>query len=154
LYFSPANRFTDIIFVDASSRENIEATLSSFAMAKKIGKTHTDTLMWLVACQERCLVVFDNADGRDIQLHKYFPQGSKMNILITTRHRDLVLLAQDSNSDYYISGMDSSEAQELLVKATKSSEYIKDEEKEVVALLVQVIVKADRHQFIYLFKPP
>jgi hypothetical protein len=133
-------RFTDIIFVDASSRGNIEAALASFAVTRKIGTTHTNTLNWLAACEGRWLVIFDNTDDPSVRLHEFFPQRSEIDVLVTTRHRDLVLLAQGSNSDFNISGMDSDEALQLLrITSRSNSAVMPEEEKDVAALLVQVI---------------
>jgi hypothetical protein len=84
--------------------------------------------------------VFDNADDPGVQLYKFFPQSSEINILITTRHRDLVLLAQGSHSDYNISGMELYEAQQLMLKTARSNvAVLSEKEKAVAALLVQVI---------------
>jgi hypothetical protein len=136
----PNHRFTDIIFVDASSRENIEAALRSYAVARGLGNTHLDTLLWLTSYQGRWLLVFDNADNPDVRLHEYFPQSSESDILVTTRHSDLVLLAQGSHSNYRISGMKSDEAQQLLLKTARSNlAALPEEERAAAALLVQVI---------------
>jgi hypothetical protein len=117
-------------------------------VARKIGNTHTNTLNWLSASHGRCLIVFDNADDPHVQLHKFFPQSPETDILITTRHRDLVLLAQGSNSDYNISAMNADDAQELLTRAARSGGDLKDEEREAAALLVQVLSPYDLHLFI------
>jgi hypothetical protein len=125
--------------VDASSRENIEASLASFAAAKRIGKNSTDTLKWLAGCHRRWMMVFDNADDPEIELHDFFPRSIESDILITTRHRDVVRLAQGPNSDYNLSGMGPDEARQLLVKAARSDEStLSDEEMEAIGSLIQV----------------
>jgi hypothetical protein len=77
-------RFTDSIFVDTSSRENIQSALGGFAIARKIGETYTDMLIWLAKGQGRWLVFFDNADDPDVRLHEFFPQSPAIDILVTT----------------------------------------------------------------------
>ncbi|KAG9118321.1 hypothetical protein FRC07_007225 [Ceratobasidium sp. 392] len=41
------DNWTDIVYVDATSRKTAISTLKGFALAKKIGKTHEDALQWL-----------------------------------------------------------------------------------------------------------
>jgi hypothetical protein len=125
--------------VDASSRENIEAALASFAAARKIGQKSADTLRWLSTHQQRCMVLFDNADDPDVQLHDFVPQGHECDVLITTRHRDMVRLAEGSHSDYNLSGMNPNEARRLLIKAARSDESaLSGDEIGAVESLVQV----------------
>lgn len=133
-------RFTDIIFVDASSHESIEATLADFAIARQVGKTHHDTLRWLANRRGECLVVFDNSDDPAVGLRDYFPRSSEYNILITTRHQGLVALAE-KDASYNVSGMEVDEAQELLLKlAELEIEELGNEEKESLDALLQVSV--------------
>ncbi|KAG8761998.1 hypothetical protein FRC11_011752 [Ceratobasidium sp. 423] len=55
------DRWSHLLYVDASSEETIESALADFAVVTAIGKTHEDTIRWLESCREQWLVVFDNA---------------------------------------------------------------------------------------------
>ncbi|KAG8725927.1 hypothetical protein FRC12_023878 [Ceratobasidium sp. 428] len=96
------DRFTDIIYVDASSRETVISSLKSFAEVKGLGQADADPKEWISTLQEPWLLVFNNANGSDVDLRDYLPTGSYGNILITTRNRDLALLSQavNQNSQY------------------------------------------------------
>jgi hypothetical protein len=85
------------------------------------------------------MVVFDNADNPGVQLHDFVPQGLKCDILITTRHRDVVRLAEGPKSDCNLSGMGLDEAQHLMIVSARSDKSdLSDDEKGAVASLVQV----------------
>lgn len=64
-------------------------------------------------------MLFDNVENPEVQLHEYFPQSSKYDILITTRHREIVSLATGRDSDCNLGEMDPREALELLLEAAR-----------------------------------
>ncbi|KAG8785487.1 hypothetical protein FRC12_017511 [Ceratobasidium sp. 428] len=113
------DHWSDVIFVDATSVETLTSTLRQFAMARSLGDTHEATLLWLSSYTERWLLVFDNADDSSLDLEKYFPKGTHGRVLITTRARDIVLLAQGPNSDYNVSSMEPEESLQLLLTAAR-----------------------------------
>ncbi|KAG8721809.1 hypothetical protein FRC09_007345 [Ceratobasidium sp. 395] len=121
LRFIEANqdRFADIIYVDASSRETVVSSLKSFAEVKGLGQADADLKEWISTLQEPWLLVFNNADGSDVDLRDYFLTESYGNILITTRNRDLVLLSQGANATCEVSGLPYVEATQLLLRIAK-----------------------------------
>lgn len=132
-------RFTDIIFVDASSRESIEAALADFASARHLGSTHRDTLQWLASRHGECLVIFDNADDPAVGLRNYFPWSSECDILVTTRHQGLIALAQSTDATYHVSKMEFAEAKELLLSlAGIDNKSLGAEDREALNCLLQV----------------
>ncbi|KAG9122699.1 hypothetical protein FRC07_000800 [Ceratobasidium sp. 392] len=131
-------RWTEVIYVDATSRDTTSSALEELAAAKKIGDTHEDTIGWLGSSLQPWLLVFDNADDPDLNLPGFIPPGSHGSVLITTRLRSLALLGQGPDSDCNVSRMDTEEAVELLVKkARMQDQVLSTEEVEAAAKLVE-----------------
>jgi hypothetical protein len=131
--------WTDIVFVDAMSKETATSTLEGFAKAKGIGNTYEDTIRWLGGRRERWLVVFDNADNSTLHVSDFFPMGNHGSILITTRVPDMALLARGPDSDCSVSSMDPKEALELLIKAARLQGGLAvDSEREAALRLLEV----------------
>ncbi|KAG9100997.1 hypothetical protein FS749_011080 [Ceratobasidium sp. UAMH 11750] len=85
--------WTDIVYVDATSRDTTIKSLSDFAKLKQIGDTHETMIQWLGGRPERWVMVFDNADDLALRIHEFFPAGNHGSILVTTRLPDLALHA-------------------------------------------------------------
>ncbi|KAG8738544.1 hypothetical protein FRC10_006748 [Ceratobasidium sp. 414] len=131
-------RFADIVYVDATSHETITSSLKAFAMVKRIGKDNAAATDWLSTVQEPWLLVFNNADNPEVNLRDYFPTGSHGNILITTRNRDLVLMAQGTNAACQVSGLPPKEALQLLLKTSRiQHQDLATEEEEAGLKLVE-----------------
>ncbi|KAJ7432736.1 hypothetical protein FB451DRAFT_370906 [Mycena latifolia] len=112
----PESRFTDVYFVDSSSQQTIENDLVTLALAKKVGKTFQDSLLWLSNQHTEWLIVFNNADDINLNLVQYFPSGSHRNILVTSRNPDLRQLAQATHK---VEQMALEEAINLLLSAAQ-----------------------------------
>ncbi|KAJ7452606.1 hypothetical protein FB451DRAFT_1374060 [Mycena latifolia] len=108
------SRFPDVYFVDSSSQQTIENDLLTLALAKKVGKTFQDSLLWLSHQHTEWLIVFNNADDINLNLGQYFPSGSHGNILVTSRNPDLGQLAQATHK---VEQMGLEEAIDLLLSA-------------------------------------
>ncbi|KAG8803083.1 hypothetical protein FRC17_006277, partial [Serendipita sp. 399] len=92
-------RFTRVIVVDASSRGQIKADLTT--AIRSIGpeyskSTWRDTVAYLSG-QKGWLLYFDNADSPDLRLNDYLPNSIHGAILVTTRNRELISYAPDSH---------------------------------------------------------
>ncbi|KAJ7050973.1 hypothetical protein C8F01DRAFT_1237518 [Mycena amicta] len=83
------SRFTDQFKINASSAETIKAGYRQLAIDKKLGDTVEAARTWLKANQQEWLILFDNADKRDLNLGPYLPKYQHGNILITSRNPDL-----------------------------------------------------------------
>ncbi|KAG9089644.1 hypothetical protein FS749_001177 [Ceratobasidium sp. UAMH 11750] len=130
--------WTDVVYVDAKSRETTIGALEEFATAKGIGSTHQDTITWLGSKRERWLLVFDNADDPSLGISSFMPRGDHGSILITTRLADMALLARGPRSACNVSSMEPAEALELLLKTTRiAPESITSDEREEGLKLVQ-----------------
>ncbi|KAJ7438600.1 FabD lysophospholipase-like protein [Mycena latifolia] len=105
-----------VYFVDSSSQQTIENDLATLALAKKVGKTCKDSLLWLSNQHTEWLIVFNNADNVNLSLVQYFPSGSHGNILVTSRNPDLRQLAQATHK---VEQMALEEATNLLLSAAQ-----------------------------------
>lgn len=131
--------WSDVIYVDASSVETLTSTLKGFAAARKIGETYEDTILWLGTYTKPWLLIFDNADDAALDLRRYFPKGTHGRIMITTRAREVALLAQGPDSECNVSSMGPDEALRLLLTVAKTSEAaLLNGEEEAAMALVQV----------------
>lgn len=130
-------RWSVVLYVDASSREAIERTLEGFAVANGLGKAHGDTIRWLESRCERWLLVFDNADSPWLNIRDFIPNCRYGSIIITTRLYDMALLAQGPDSDCSVSSMDPEEALVLLMRVARihNSQSGDDEISTAIALL-------------------
>jgi hypothetical protein len=137
------SRYQYVFYVDATSAETIEADLKSLALAKKAGSGPDDALTWLARQLENWLILYNNADDTSLDLRRYFPACSHGNILITTRNRRMIHLAQGVEPEYHVSEMSADDAECLLKRAAGFSESTDDH-------LSTALVKVCRK--IYLFK--
>ena len=132
LYLS---RFSDIFYVDASTKETISADLINIALSQGIGESEKATLDWFSRRREEWLLVLDNADDPSLHLRPYLPRCSHGNILITSRNRDTCFYAPQSCQ---VSDMTPEDARDLLFK-TASLEHTNDTEA-LATKIVQVYV--------------
>lgn len=65
-------------------------------------------------------MLFDNVEGPKVQVEMYYPQNARFDVLITTRHQEIVSLARGQHSSCKIEGMDEEceEALDLLLEAS------------------------------------
>ena len=106
-------RFSEILFIDASTKVTTVASLESIALSKGVGSTADDTLKWLQAQKSEWLLLFNNADDKTLNLRNFFPSCGHGNILITSRHAGFRDHAPGANQE--VSGMTASDAQDLLL---------------------------------------
>ncbi|GAB1521159.1 hypothetical protein RhiTH_004250 [Rhizoctonia solani] len=109
----------DVIYIDASTRDSIEANLQGVSTTRKVGDTHIHTLRWLESCHDRWLLVFDNADDPTLRLRDYFPGGSHGSIIVTTRLYGMTVLAHGVDSKCHVSNMDPDDALLLLLRSAQ-----------------------------------
>ena len=125
-------RYTHIIWINAASEE---ALLASFAELAELlpafsakGETDQRKLVsavkrWLEQCQERWLLIFDNAD--DVALvGGYLPLSGRGSILLTTRAHAVGSLA----TSIEVETMGFVEGTQLLLRRAQRFEHASDEE--------------------------
>ena len=124
------SRFSAVFYVDASTKETMSAGLINIALAKGIGDSEEATLDWLSGQHEEWLLVLDNADNPNLNLHPYLPSCTHGNILITSRNRDTCFYAMQS---CHVSDMRPEDARDLLLKVARHEH---DNETEAVATTI------------------
>ncbi|KAG9093323.1 hypothetical protein FS749_014584 [Ceratobasidium sp. UAMH 11750] len=134
------DHWSDVIYVDATSAESLKAALKDIALARRIGRTYNDALLWLSSYTKPWLLMFDNADDPSIGLSQYFPSGTHGRILVTTRSRDIALLAKGPDSDYNVSAMEPAEGLQLLMTVSRMNDQtLSDEEKGAAIGILQAV---------------
>ena len=107
-------RFSNVYFIDASSSTTIVADLEHIALVEGLVKSWESTLDWLALRREEWLLLLNNADDTTVNLRDYFPRCSHGNILITSRNRETVQHASEVESRCQVSGMDPTDAMNML----------------------------------------
>jgi hypothetical protein len=101
-----------------------------------VGTTPEEAFAWLVSKKDRWLLVLNNADDPELDLHEFFPECAHGDILITTRNQQVINHATGPESYSCVGGMQPEDALELLLKT--SGVDIKEESVNVAKKLVEV----------------
>ncbi|KAJ7105307.1 P-loop containing nucleoside triphosphate hydrolase protein, partial [Mycena epipterygia] len=125
--------FSEVYFIDSSTRQTIENDLVALALAKQIGKTAQASLLWLSHQHKEWLIVFNNADNINLNLREFFPTGFHGNILVTSRNP---ALGQHAHAQYKVDQMDLEDAIDLLLAAATCDPTIL-EYREIAKRIVQ-----------------
>ncbi|KAJ6486594.1 hypothetical protein DFH09DRAFT_387531 [Mycena vulgaris] len=123
--------FSDSFYIDASTRDTIEAGLKNIAVIKT-GNTSQDALNWLKENHDQWLLFFDNADDPKINLNPFLPQCDHGNIIITSRNPGLLSYA---GSHAHVSDMEETDAVKLLL--TSAAQEVTPCNEEMAAEIVQ-----------------
>ncbi|CAE6399735.1 unnamed protein product, partial [Rhizoctonia solani] len=113
------HKWKEVMYIDSSTRESIEAGLQEVAAARKIGDTHRSTLQWLESYREPWLLVLDSADDPSVSIRDYIPRGNHGSVIITTRLSGMTTLARGQNSECSVSSMNPDDAMSLLLKCAR-----------------------------------
>ncbi|PVF91850.1 hypothetical protein CPB86DRAFT_830360 [Serendipita vermifera] len=91
--------FDNIIFIDASSREQIEADLERAirSAGPEWSKATWNHAISYLSMSERWLLFFDNVARSNLRLDDYLPNSRNGAVLITTRNRDYRIYAPHSH---------------------------------------------------------
>ena len=112
-----------MFWVDASSQGSITTSLKGIssipaAQTSGVDSSVESVLQWISCIQEEWLIVFDNADDPPPEIvARFFPQGNRGNILITSRNRSMGRIVSFENS-IEINEMEESDAMTLLLKSS------------------------------------
>ncbi|KAH8834507.1 hypothetical protein DL96DRAFT_495939 [Flagelloscypha sp. PMI_526] len=113
------SRFSDIYFIDASSKLTLENDLEAIAVGSSDQPSVNDALRLLRSRQDEWLLFFDNADDPSFNLRPYI-SWSNGNVLITTRNRELRIHAPKCS--IWVDRLDLEDAKELLLKGLSIGE--------------------------------
>ncbi|KAJ7860207.1 P-loop containing nucleoside triphosphate hydrolase protein [Mycena olivaceomarginata] len=115
-----SSQFSDIIFIDTSTKETIDIGLENIAIAKHCGNSSHDGIQWLTGKVGEWLLFFDNADDPNINLNDFIPHCNHGNIIITSRNPGLCVYGKHSS----VSDMDEEDAVTLLLNSAGQSDTI------------------------------
>lgn len=101
-----------------------------------MGTTSEEALVWLASQEERWLLVLDNADDPDLNLHESFPICAHGDVLITTRNQQMINHTTESDAYCRVGGMDPDDAFRLLLKSAGATD--EEETAEVAKGLAEV----------------
>ncbi|KAF7365906.1 FabD/lysophospholipase-like protein [Mycena venus] len=124
-------RFSEILYIDATSEQTVEMDLQTIACAA-VGKSPEASLHWLAGKQEEWLLFFDNADDAKLDISKFFPRCTFGNILITTRNQELCTYAS-VDADSKVSNMDLDDAKDLLLRLSRQ---VRSDDQEKLAVTI------------------
>ncbi|CAE6478298.1 unnamed protein product [Rhizoctonia solani] len=148
------SKFSEVLYIDASSASTIQADLASFAILKKAGKNYGSAIEWLSSCRERWLLILNNADDTSLSLQQYFPPCSCGDILITTRNRQLISYAQGTGAHSQIARMSLEDGKRLLLNISRVAwDKAKDKTAEIIVTelgsLALAIVQAGAYMCVH-----
>ncbi|KAI5786957.1 hypothetical protein DFH27DRAFT_615013 [Peziza echinospora] len=88
------------------------------ATQQGVGDTVKSTTEWLVriAQQQKWLIIFDNADERELDLTPYFPMNQHGNIIITSRNEESKTYAPQSH--LHIGNLSADDSLEFFFKSS------------------------------------
>ncbi|KAH8834489.1 hypothetical protein DL96DRAFT_1522180 [Flagelloscypha sp. PMI_526] len=125
-------RFSNIYFIDASSKLTLENDLASIAAGPSDQPSVDDALRMLRSQQDEWLLFFDNADDPSFDLRPY-TSWTHGNILITTRNRELCVHAPKCSIS--VDRLDLEDAKVLLLKGLSAGDGL--EQQDIAVAIVQ-----------------
>lgn len=106
-----------IFWICASSDELAKQTYQDIAKIGGVADNVSAAKHWLSNLKYPWLLIMDNADNPLVKLDRYFPEGERGHILLTTRipaHRDYGTVGSQS---FHFEGLEQNDGNELLLKA-------------------------------------
>ncbi|KAK7037905.1 P-loop containing nucleoside triphosphate hydrolase protein [Favolaschia claudopus] len=132
-------RFSDILFVDATSEQTAETDLKLLA---SIGSADTaqEGLQWLASQQSEWLLLFDNADDTQLDIGKFFPPCSFGNIIITTRNPEVCMHAElcPNGEVFRVADLKIEDAKNLLLKLVGTKAQAPNKEELATAIVKEL----------------
>jgi hypothetical protein len=131
------HRFSEVLYVDASSVESSERDLKALADAKRV----EDLTHYLESHQTEWLLLFDNADDASVQIRKHFPNCTHGNILITTRNPYILGYFPNQLSEQAIAvgSMSKEDVQVLLTNTGRlNAKEVKEEQVEQIMKVTNI----------------
>lgn len=117
-----STRFSEreVIFVNASTPQQIENDLQAFVRSKGAqykSASYPDALSWLTAKEAGWMLILDSADQPSMELSKYIPKHREGSILITTRNPNYAALSP--HEPQRLSEMPEDDAVSLLLRVSR-----------------------------------
>jgi hypothetical protein len=130
-------RFWGIFWVDASSNKAAEESFLKIARVCKLEEDFEATKRWLANIEDQWLLVIDNADDPSIDISRFFPNGDRCTILVTTRNHECKIHATVGSIEFGAMGVE--EATTLLHRATDLEDTPDKEFRSLAKPIVQTL---------------
>lgn len=116
------HRFWAVFTVDASSPENAQQSFITIAKACGIEPNERAARSFLSSSTRPWLLIIDNADGTNLEIDRYSPDGEYGLTLITTRNPYVKMHGTIGQRFYHFDRLNDDEANELLLRAADNFE--------------------------------
>ena len=110
-----ANSFYGIFWIDASRNENAERALAQIGRLGGLGDSYQAGIYWLTTLSLPWLLIVDNADDPKTDYSRYFPDGRKGHIILTSRLQACKVHATVGSQEFR--RMNDDDAMTLLLRA-------------------------------------
>ena len=112
-------KYWGVFFVDGSSRKNATASYLEIATIGGVEPNERAAKTWLMTPDAPWLLIVDNVDDEEVRLDDLLPQGTKGNILITSRNPGLRSYGNVGKRYVELQTMEKEEANELILRAAE-----------------------------------
>ncbi|KAG6880092.1 hypothetical protein C0992_006366 [Termitomyces sp. T32_za158] len=133
----------------SSSKASIEQSLTLLTQSVKMtDDTPAAALIWLCYQKKEWLMIFDNTDDPDMNLHEFFPDCSHGNILITSRNEESKIYAPENHQK--IAEMTLEDSLAVFYKTSRRAKNEQEAAMELVkelSLLPLAIIQAGNYLF-------
>jgi len=111
-------RYRHVFFVDASSEECIKASFEDVGKELHLPQpSDIATCQWFSRQMKPWLLLFDNADNADLNLHRFLPECKQGTIIITICNHQCIMHVPDLHN-WNIGDMSHEDAVKLLYRAS------------------------------------
>ncbi|KAK7959660.1 uncharacterized protein PG986_004514 [Apiospora aurea] len=110
------HRFWGVFWVDATSEQSARKSFAEIARLGKVDANERAAKAWLSSKDRPWLLIIDNADDPAIAVERYFPEGERGVILITTRNYQLRTQGTVGMGFFHFTELDSTASKDLLLR--------------------------------------
>ena len=111
-------RYRHVFFVDASSEEHIKASFENIGKELHLPQpSDIATCQWFLRQMKPWLLLFDNADNADLDLHRFLSECKQGTIIITMRNHQCIMHVPDLYN-WNVGDMSHKDAIKLLYRAS------------------------------------
>jgi tetratricopeptide (TPR) repeat protein len=115
-----SGRFWGVFWIDMASRDTVEASFRDIAETLGVAEKSSKAVkQHLSMCEDKWLLIFDNADDPKLEIFHYLPSGNRGTIIITTRNPDNGAYGTNHKANHEVGDMPEEDAVKLLLKAAR-----------------------------------
>jgi tetratricopeptide (TPR) repeat protein len=109
--------FWGVFSIDASSKESRKRGFDQIAKAGGLEPNERAAKTWLSSLEDPWLLLIDGVDDPKTSIDKYFPDGERGHVLITTRNPTHKVHGTVGSRSYHFELLEKDDASDLLLKA-------------------------------------